>query len=281
MPSPKQAAVAGTVYAYSWNYFRYGGDFLHLAGIVVLLATIVKRQSVSGLSQKTQLLYCIIYCTRYLDLLDHRQAAYLVIFKITFIFTSLIAISAFQRFLDTWEKQKDTVTITLFIIPCFVLSMFMTTEYTLLETLWTFSEFLEAVAMVPQYVFSYRDVGNKEIGVNAFVVLIGSYRIMYCLNWMYKKYEVPQYSDIDSWLAGIVEIVLFVDFLNFKFRSKSSLRTYVLAVDLKVHEVKEEVERQLYGGEQVVFETSDTGELRRRKKAGALDQELTSSAASV
>ena len=34
----------------------------------------MKRQSVSGLSQKTQLLYCIIYCTRYLDLLDHRQA---------------------------------------------------------------------------------------------------------------------------------------------------------------------------------------------------------------
>ena len=33
-------------------------------------------------------------------------------------------------------------------------------------------------AEVPQYVFSYRDVGNKEIGVNAFVVLIGSYRIM-------------------------------------------------------------------------------------------------------
>ena len=35
---------------------RYGGDFLHLAGIVTLLATIVKRQSVTGLSQKTQLL---------------------------------------------------------------------------------------------------------------------------------------------------------------------------------------------------------------------------------
>ena len=49
----------------------------------------------------------------------------------------------------------------------------------------------------------------------------------------------------------------------------------------QVREVKEEVERQLYGGEQVVFETSDTGELRRRKKAGSLDQELTSSAASV
>jgi ER lumen protein retaining receptor len=273
-----QAAVAGTVYAYSWNYFRYGGDFLHLSAIIVLLTTIIKRQSVAGLSQKTQLFYAIVYCTRYLDLLDHAQATYLVMFKITFIFTSLIALSAFQRFGDTWEKTKDTVPLVFFLAPCFLLSMFMTTEYTVLETLWTFSEFLEAVAMVPQYVFSYRDQGNKEIGVNAFVVLIGSYRIMYCLNWMYKKYEVPQYSDIDSWLAGLVEIALFADFLNFKFRKTSSLRKYVLMLDLKVHEMQEKVERQVFGGEQVVFDTSDTGELRKRKK-GSGDQELT--AASV
>jgi ER lumen protein retaining receptor len=261
-----KAQLAGTVYAYSWNYFRYSGDFLHLAGIVTLLTTIVRRQSVSGLSQKTQLLYCLIYCTRYLDLLDHKQAAYLVVFKITFIFTSFVALSAFQRFGETWERTKDTCTIGLFIFPCLLLSLFMTTEYTVLETLWTFSEFLEAVAMVPQYIFSYRDRGNRDYGVNAFVILIGSYRIMYCLNWMYKKYEVPQYSDIDSWLAGLVEIILFVDFLNFKFRGVSTLRQYVLAVDLKVHEAQEKVERKVFGGEKVIFENSETGELRRRKR---------------
>merc|ERR1719453_481128 len=58
---------ATSVYAYSWNPFRYTGDFLHLAGIVVLLWVIIKRQSVAGLSQKTQILYTLIYCTRYLE----------------------------------------------------------------------------------------------------------------------------------------------------------------------------------------------------------------------
>ena len=47
---------------------------------------------------------------------------------------------------------------------------------------------------------------------------------------------------------------------------KSSLRTWVLAVDLKVHEAQEKVERQVFGGEMVIFENSETGELRRRKR---------------
>merc|ERR1711964_587150 len=107
---------------------------------------------------------------------------------------------------------------------------------------------------------------------------IGSYRIIYCLNWMYKKYEVPQYSDIDSSLAGIIEIILFVDFLNFKFRGQSSLRTYVLAVDLKVHEATEKVERKVFGGEKVIFENSETGELRRRKRVMDDGVQMTESA---
>jgi len=260
------ATTNATVYKYSWNIFRYMGDFLHLGGIVVLIMTIVKRQSVAGLSQKTQLLYTIVYTTRYLDLLSHSQAAYLVIFKLIFIFSALVTLSAFQRFGETWEKTKDTCKITIFLIPCFVLALVMTAEFSLLEILWTFSEFLEAVAMVPQYIFSYRDMNCREVGVNGFIVLIGAYRVMYSFNWMYKKYQVPQYSDIDSWIAGIIEIGLFADYMAYRFAGISYLRKSVLFADLKVHEMHEKVERKLLGGEAASFETTDTGELRRRKK---------------
>ena len=51
-----------------------------------------------------------------------------------------------------------------------------------------------------------------------------------------------------------------------RFRGQSSLRTWVLTVDLKVHEAQEKVERQVFGGEMVIFENSETGELRRRKR---------------
>merc|ERR1711879_31348 len=63
--------------AYSWNIFRYVGDYLHLFGIVVLLLTIMKNKSLNGFSRSTQILYFLVFATRYLDLLHHSQTTYL------------------------------------------------------------------------------------------------------------------------------------------------------------------------------------------------------------
>merc|ERR1740133_216701 len=73
---------------YSWNLFRYVGDYLHLFGIVVLLTTIVKNKSVAGISRSTQVLYFLVFVTRYLDLFDQSQTLYLVVFKMTYISTA-------------------------------------------------------------------------------------------------------------------------------------------------------------------------------------------------
>ena len=71
--------------SHSWNIFRYVGDYLHLAGIMMLLMTIAKNKSVKGLSGRTQLVYFIVFITRYLDLFQHSQQPYLVFFKVTAI----------------------------------------------------------------------------------------------------------------------------------------------------------------------------------------------------
>merc|ERR1712046_309557 len=93
---------------YSWNIFRYVGDYLHLAGIVILLLTIAKNKSVSGISRSTQFLYFLIFITRYLDLLDHSQTLYLVFFKLTYITTSVVALVLFSKLDKTYEKRNDT-----------------------------------------------------------------------------------------------------------------------------------------------------------------------------
>lgn len=64
--------------AYNWNVVRYVGDYLHLTGILILLATIAENKSVVGISRSTQSLYVLLFTTRYLDLLDHSQTTYLV-----------------------------------------------------------------------------------------------------------------------------------------------------------------------------------------------------------
>merc|ERR1711985_185533 len=54
------AGLRAKMKAYSWNIFRYIGDYLHLTGIVVLFVTIGKNNSVAGISKSTQILYLSI-----------------------------------------------------------------------------------------------------------------------------------------------------------------------------------------------------------------------------
>lgn len=254
--------------AYSWNIFRYVGDYLHLFGIIVLLSTIAKNKSVSGISRSTQILYFLVFVTRYLDLFDHSQTAYLVFFKLTYIATSVIVLVLFWHLDVTYERRNDTVNLAVIIFPCITAAILLTNEYSVLEVLWTFSEFIEGFAMVPQYVFCYRERGQRDWGAGLYVISLGGYRVFYALNWIYKKIQMPHYSDVQSWIGGIIEIIFFLDFLNYRFTGNSMLRSMVLTVDTKINEISDKVELKVLGTSRTTerIET-EGGEMRRRRKA--------------
>merc|ERR1711865_971581 len=85
-----------------------------------------------------------------------------------------------------------------------------------------------------------------------------------------QKIKMPHYSDIQSWIAGIIEILLFVDFLNYRFTGNSMLRSAVLTVDSKINEVADKVEMKVLGTSAVQRQEKEGGEMRRRRK-GAED----------
>eukprot|EP00932_Pfiesteria_piscicida_P007854 SRR837773.18071.p1 GENE.SRR837773.18071~~SRR837773.18071.p1 ORF type:complete len:288 (-),score=73.31 SRR837773.18071:59-889(-) len=253
--------------AYSWNIFRYIGDYLHLTGIIVLLLTIAKNKSVAGISRSTQILYFLVFVTRYLDLFDHSQTAYLVFFKLTYISTSIIVLVLFHQFERTYERRHDTCNLAVVIIPCATAAVLLTSEYSVLEVLWTFSEFIEGFAMVPQYIFCYRERAGKDWGASLYVISLGGYRVFYAFNWIYKKIQMPHYSDIQSWIGGIIEIMFFVDFLNYRFTGNSMLRSMVLTVDTKINEISDKVELKVLGTSSAMRMETEGGEIRRRRKA--------------
>lgn len=253
--------------AYSWNLFRYVGDYLHLFGIVILLATIAKNKSVAGISRSTQVLYFLVFTTRYLDLFDHSQTTYLVVFKLTYIFTACIILACFFVMDQSYQRVNDTCNLSVIIIPCITAALLLTNEYSTLEILWTFSEFVEGFAMVPQYIFCYREKGARDWGAGSYVICLGSYRVFYALNWIYKKYQMPHYSDIQSWIGGVIEILFWIDFLNYRFTNNSMLRTAVLQVDSKINEISEKVTEKVTGTSSYRAET-EGGEIRRRRKVG-------------
>jgi len=262
----KHAAHIAQLTSHSWNIFRYVGDYLHLFGVFVLLATLLKNGSLQGISKSTQILYFLVFITRYLDLVDHSQTAYLVFFKLTYILTSIIVLIIFWKFDKTYERQKDTCSLAVIFVPCFTASILLANEISALEMLWTFSQFLEGFAMVPQYIFCYRDRLAKDYAVSLYVMSLGGYRVFYAANWIYKKIQMPHYSDIQSWIGGFIEICFFTDYLLSRFTGYSVLRAAVLKVDEKINEFQEQVELKVLGsssrGQSVT--TAQGTELRHR-----------------
>jgi len=263
------AANLAKLTSYSWNIFRYIGDYLHLFGIFALLATLSKNKSCQGISRSTQVLYFCVFTTRYLDLVDHSQTAYLVFFKLTYILTSIIVLVIFYKLDKTYERQKDTCSLAVIFIPCTTAAILMANEYSVLEVLWSFSQFLEGFAMVPQYIFCYRDKFAKDMGVTFYVLSLGGYRVFYAANWIYKKVQMPMYSDIQSWTGGIIEISFFTDYLLSRLTGFSLLRTMVLKVDEKINELQDRVEMKVLGSSRSTRAGAESGESELRQRRGA------------
>merc|ERR1719162_839589 len=123
------AAHNAKMAGYSWNVFRYLGDGLHLFGLFALLATLYRNRSCMGISRTTQVFYCLVFSCRYLDLVDHNQTAYLVIFKLVYIISSVVTLIIFAKLDKTYERQKDTCSIPFVLIPCAVVAMLMAEAY--------------------------------------------------------------------------------------------------------------------------------------------------------
>merc|ERR1719401_3411315 len=214
-------------------------------------------------------MYFLVFITRYLDLLDHKQALYLTFFKLTYIATSIIVLVLFYKFDATYERRHDTCNLTVVLVPCAIAALLLTSQYSMLEVLWTFSEFVEGFAMVPQYIFCYREQRGKDWGTSLYVISLGGYRVFYAFNWIYKKIQMPHYSDVQSWIGGIIEIIFFIDFLNYRFTGNSFLRSMVLTVDAKINEISDKVEMKVLGkSSRTERIETEGGEMRMRRRKG-------------
>ena len=210
-------------------YFRYLADMLHLASLLILIMKIRQTRNCLGISCKTQELYLIVFVSRYLDLFTTFISLYNTCMKISFIGLTayLIFLMRFSRMhRQTYDKKSDSFPYWLYLLPpCFLLSLIFTYEYSIVEILWTFSIFLEAVSFVPQ-LDMLRKMKEVENMTSHYVFTLGAYRAMYLVHWIMK---IMAYEDI-SWislLAGIVQSALYADFFYYYIKAKLSMQKSV------------------------------------------------------
>lgn len=193
------------------NIFRLAGDLSHLLAIIILLVKIWKTRSCAGISGKSQFLFALVYTTRYLDLLTNFVSLYNSVMKIVFIGTSCATIYLmYLKFRATYDSNHDTFRIELLLLPVAALGLLVNHEFTVLEVLWSFSIFLEAVAILPQ-LFMVSKTGEAESITSHYLFALGSYRGLYILNWIYRYYSEDVLDSI-AVVAGIVQTILYCDF---------------------------------------------------------------------
>jgi ER lumen protein retaining receptor len=170
-----------------------------------------KTRSCAGLSGKSQIMFAIVFTTRYLDLVTTFISAYNTIMKVIFVASSYATIYfIYSKFKPTYDRNHDTFRIEFLLIPVAGLSVLVNHEFSLLEILWTFSIYLESVAILPQ-LFMISKTGEAETITSHYLFALGIYRALYILNWIY-RYYYEGFFDLIAVVAGCVQTVLYCDF---------------------------------------------------------------------
>ncbi|KAI6029396.1 hypothetical protein PISMIDRAFT_680340 [Pisolithus microcarpus 441] len=193
------------------NVFRLLGDLAHLASIFILVHKMHITRSCRGISFKTQALYVLVFLTRYLDLFWAWISWYNFLMKIFFISSSCyILYLVHYRFRPTYDPSLDTFKVEYLVGPCFVLALIFNYHFDFSEILWTFSIYLEAVAIFPQ-LFMMQRTGEAETITTHYLAALGVYRALYIPNWIYRYYTEGTVDPI-AIVAGIVQTGLYLDF---------------------------------------------------------------------
>jgi len=221
------------------NLFRVLGDLSHVASKVILIWSIHWNRSAEGVSLITQVLYMAVFVTRYLDLFWTPPFGAWVYwwnfcFKIFYILSSayivFLMMSVFAR---TREKEKAwrfgiyCLTGSLILampvnaifiqgpavkLPGGAVGHLYSHPFRFSEILWTFSEILESVCVLPQLLL-LRQTTVPTVIDSFYLLCLGSYRAFYIVNWIIRLADSSErHFDPISVVFGIIQTLLYVDF---------------------------------------------------------------------
>ncbi|KAI6784619.1 ER lumen protein-retaining receptor-like protein [Emericellopsis cladophorae] len=204
-----------------WNIFRYLGDISHILSKLILILSIHRNRSAEGVSLITQLLYGLVFCTRYLDLFDSSKPhpAWNVIFKTFYIISSFYILGVMQWMFPrtrerevAWKLGAVVLGGSLVLSPFAMLIIEQKEFWGFVHWLWVFSEILESVCVLPQLLL-LRQTTVPTVIDSFYLLTLGSYRALYCFNWLVRKLDSTDPGpDTVSVIFGIIQTALYIDF---------------------------------------------------------------------
>eukprot|EP00929_Paragymnodinium_shiwhaense_P120951 TRINITY_DN93037_c0_g1_i1.p1 TRINITY_DN93037_c0_g1~~TRINITY_DN93037_c0_g1_i1.p1 ORF type:complete len:338 (-),score=64.27 TRINITY_DN93037_c0_g1_i1:47-1060(-) len=228
---------------YHWEPSRYAGDLLHMAALVLCMLSLLRDSGTEGVSFKAHLLFLIVFTSRFLNVLFCDQSVYLILYKVMLWSCTLKIVMIMVVRGSQWDVM-DTLPVCVLVIPTVIMTMvfgsYSAEDHGLaFEILWIFSNYLEGVAMLPQYIYCYRDKQNDSFLVFGYVLTMGAYRTVFGVSWVYRILCNEADADMSSVISGVLGVMFFADWLQFKAFSASPLSRCCIQVDEDLREVQD------------------------------------------
>ncbi|KAF5891987.1 ER lumen protein-retaining receptor 3, partial [Clarias magur] len=168
------------------------------------------------ISGKSQVLFAVVFTTRYLDLFTVYISLYNTIMKVVFLLLAYATLYLiFMRFKNTYDRENDSFRVEFLLVPVAGLSFLENYASTPLEILWTFSIYLESVAILPQ-LFMITKTGEAETITTHYLFFLGLYRALYLANWVW-RYHTEGFFDQIAVVSGVVQTIFYCDFFYLYF----------------------------------------------------------------
>lgn len=248
---------------YSWEPSRYIGDGTHMLALVTCIMALLRDSGPDGVSMKTHVLFLLVFTFRFINVFLCEQSVYLVIYKVM-LWTSTLKIVMIMGFQGSAKDGRDTTPVLALLFPTTIITLvfggYSLQDHGLVaEVLWIFSNYLEGLAMLPQYVYCYRDKLNRSALVFCYVLLMGGYRMVFGVTWLYRFVLRQGYLDVSSMLSGFLGIALFADYLKFRATGRSPMASTCIVVDDTIYDAEQVAMEVVRGGSlnAVVFEEDD------------------------
>nr|XP_021327592.1 ER lumen protein-retaining receptor 3-like [Danio rerio] len=121
----------------------------------------------------------------------------------------------FFRFRNSYDSESDSFRVEFLLVPVAGLSFLENYAFTPLEILWTFSIYLESVAILPQ-LFMITKTGEAESITAHYLLFLGLYRALYLANWLWRFHTEGFYDQI-AVVSGVVQTIFYCDFFYLYF----------------------------------------------------------------
>ncbi|KAG9247813.1 ER lumen protein retaining receptor-domain-containing protein [Calycina marina] len=206
------------------NIFRILGDVSHTLSKCILIWAIHSNSSAEGVSLITQVFYCMVFLSRYLDYFSAwHLSAWNNTLKTFYILSSVYIIAIMLRvYARTREREKAwklggaCLAGSAILAPMLMLIFRSKSDefqgWSFTEVSWIFSIVLESVCVLPQLLL-LRQTTVPTVIDSFYLLTLGSYRGFYILNWFLRELDTnSRKPDALSVIFGIIQTAFYVDF---------------------------------------------------------------------